>query len=210
MISFNPILNSDTDVDGDTLVITSVTAVTSKGTASYSGSNIIYTPNLNAVGSDSLSYTISDGNGGTASATVSITIIVTDQPPVVISPIKLEAIKNKSFSFDLGYHVQDESKNTLVYELLNPNDIPGLSISSVGVISSSNVGGILGDKDFSVNITDSFNHIVTVNMSLFVVEIFLNPNGIVEINNSKITIAASGLGDTLMALPHFTENISKG
>lgn len=121
------------------------------------------------------------------------------QPPVVLAQIKLEAIKNSPFTFDLASHVSYSVMSELTYELLNPNNIPGLTISSAGVISSSNVGSVVGEKEFTVNIRDSYNRLVPVTLSLFVVEIFLNPNGIVEINNSKITIAASGLGDTPLA-----------
>ena len=47
------------------------------GTAVISGggTTVTYTPSAGYIGSDSFSYTASDGHGGTASATVSITVI---------------------------------------------------------------------------------------------------------------------------------------
>jgi len=70
-------LSNDSDADGDTLTITSV-GTPSNGTAVISGGEIIYTPNPGFTGVDTFSYTISDGNGGTATATETVTVIGPD------------------------------------------------------------------------------------------------------------------------------------
>ena len=62
---------SPTDADGDLLTITSVTGE-ANGTATISGTNIIYTATGGT--SDSFTYTVSDGFGGIASQTVNVTI----------------------------------------------------------------------------------------------------------------------------------------
>jgi len=69
------VLINDYDPDNDTLVITAVTKA-NKGTVSWQpGQNTItYTHNPKRKGSDSFNYTISDGRGGVASGTVSITL----------------------------------------------------------------------------------------------------------------------------------------
>ena len=67
------VLSNDSDVDGDTLIISSVTNPLN-GTAVINGINIIYEPNTNYSGTDSFTYTVSDGNGGSATATVHITV----------------------------------------------------------------------------------------------------------------------------------------
>ncbi len=64
---------NDSDPDGDTLT-TSAASGGSNGTLSVSGNNVTYTPNSGFTGNDSFSYTISDGNGGTATASVSVTV----------------------------------------------------------------------------------------------------------------------------------------
>src|SRR5882672_8691187 len=63
-----PVLANDSDVDGDPLTIT--TASGTNGTVSIVGTNLVFTPATNFNGVATLSYTISDGHGGTASATV--------------------------------------------------------------------------------------------------------------------------------------------
>src|SRR5205807_7664912 len=65
---------NDSDVDGDQLVVSSAGGA-SKGTVSVTQDNKVrYTPNLNENGSDSFTYTVSDGHGGTATGMVGVTI----------------------------------------------------------------------------------------------------------------------------------------
>ena len=80
------VLTGDTDADGDTLTVTLVTAP-SDGTASISGGKVLYTPIYGYVGSDSFTYTISDGWGGTATATVNVTDGAITTPPVMTTTV---------------------------------------------------------------------------------------------------------------------------
>jgi len=70
-----PVLVNDVDADGDTLTIASFTQG-ARGVVSNNGNGTLrYVPNGDfSQGSDSFSYTVSDGHGGTASATVSVTL----------------------------------------------------------------------------------------------------------------------------------------
>jgi outer membrane protein OmpA-like peptidoglycan-associated protein len=68
------VLDNDSDPDGDALKILSL-GDTALGMAVISGNNIIYTPDKSCgPGTDKFSYTISDGNGHTASANVDVTV----------------------------------------------------------------------------------------------------------------------------------------
>ncbi|MBX2862582.1 MAG: tandem-95 repeat protein, partial [Leptolyngbyaceae cyanobacterium MAG.088] len=67
------VLANDTDVDSDALTILSVSAG-NNGSTSIENNQILYTPNADFVGTDSFTYEISDGNGGTDTATVSVTV----------------------------------------------------------------------------------------------------------------------------------------
>jgi CSLREA domain-containing protein len=69
------LLANDSDVDGDSLAITAAGSASSLGGAvTLDGTNIIYTPPLNHNGADQFSYTVSDGHGGSASATVTVAV----------------------------------------------------------------------------------------------------------------------------------------
>ncbi|TAP30835.1 tandem-95 repeat protein, partial [Alteromonas sp. KUL42] len=72
------VLDNDADTDGDTLIIISADAYL--GQAEISNSELLYTPPADFVGTDTLVYAISDGNGGTASATAQLTVNVNSVP----------------------------------------------------------------------------------------------------------------------------------
>jgi VCBS repeat-containing protein len=67
------VLANDEDPDGDSLTIIDVTAP-SHGTTSTDGDYVYYTPSIGYSGADIFTYTISDGNGGTDTGTVSVTV----------------------------------------------------------------------------------------------------------------------------------------
>lgn len=66
---------NDSDPDNDPLTIISITQP-SRGSANYVGCTVNYTVSGTTAGTTSFTYTISDGRGGTATATVNVTIIV--------------------------------------------------------------------------------------------------------------------------------------
>lgn len=73
------VLENDTDTDGDTLTVTSASA--SFGSVGInSDSSLLYTPNLDFVGQDNIVYVITDGQNGTAAATVQVTIVSNSAP----------------------------------------------------------------------------------------------------------------------------------
>ena len=69
------VLDGDTDVDaGDVLTIDAVGAA-ANGTTEIVGGQVVYTPNAGfADATDSFTYTVSDGNGGIDTATVTVTV----------------------------------------------------------------------------------------------------------------------------------------
>jgi len=67
------VLSNDSDADGDTLSLSAV-GTPGHGTAVISGTKVLYTPAAGYSGSDSFSYTVSDGKGGSTSATVTVTV----------------------------------------------------------------------------------------------------------------------------------------
>jgi hypothetical protein len=74
---------NDTDPDGDALTVTA-TAGAAHGTVAIDNpaTSVVYTPAPNFHGTDSFSYTADDGNGGTASAQVSVTVTPVNDPPI--------------------------------------------------------------------------------------------------------------------------------
>jgi Ca2+-binding RTX toxin-like protein len=67
------VLANDQDADGDALSITAFTQP-AHGQVSLAGGVFTYTPAVAFVGDDSFTYTVSDGRGGTDTATVNVTV----------------------------------------------------------------------------------------------------------------------------------------
>jgi outer membrane protein OmpA-like peptidoglycan-associated protein len=148
------VLANDSDPDGDTLTISSV-GTPAHGTAMISGNRINYAPAAGYAGADSFTYSIADGRGGTASATVSIAVqaVVLNRPPIA---------QNDSFTVN-----QDSTANSLNV-LANDSDPDGdtLTISTVtapahgtAVIAGNRVNyaptpGYTGSDAFTYTISD--------------------------------------------------------
>jgi hypothetical protein len=99
-----------------------VTAITQGANGSVaitnSGANVSYTPNANFNGADSFTYTISDGNGGTDTASVSITVTAVNDSPDAVN--------------DSASVAEDSSANGLNVRA-NDNDPDGDSFSITAV-----------------------------------------------------------------------------
>ena len=85
IIQASDLLANDTDANGDTITITNVTASTNThGTVSLDDNgNVIFTPEENYSGLASFTYTISDGNGKSDTATVTVQVNSVNDAPVI-------------------------------------------------------------------------------------------------------------------------------
>lgn len=83
--NFLDLLSNDSSApDGpETLRISDVSNSAQGGvvTLGSSGTHVLYSPPANFVGTDTFTYTLSDGNGGTAQETVTITVTELNDPP---------------------------------------------------------------------------------------------------------------------------------
>jgi hypothetical protein len=76
------VLANDSDPDGDDLALDAVTQP-GDGTAAIDGDQITYRPDTGFAGTDSFAYTVADGRGGSAGATVTVTV----REPADTSPV---------------------------------------------------------------------------------------------------------------------------
>ena len=67
------VLSNDEDLNGDTLSLSGL-GLASNGTLTSNAGVVTYTPAPGFIGTDSFVYTVSDGNGGFDSATVTVTV----------------------------------------------------------------------------------------------------------------------------------------
>jgi len=76
-ITFNPRRN-DTDADADRLEVTG-TGLAAHGQVTFTAGAITYNPTPGYTGSDTFTYTVSDGRGGTFTATVNVNVYATNE-----------------------------------------------------------------------------------------------------------------------------------
>ncbi|MFK7943051.1 MAG: Ig-like domain-containing protein [Paracoccaceae bacterium] len=88
-IPASTLLANDTDVDNDPLTIISVNDAVSTGVVTLNGTDVVYDPNgqfedlaVGETATDTFTYTVSDGQGGTAITTVTVTIDGVNDAPV--------------------------------------------------------------------------------------------------------------------------------
>jgi subtilisin family serine protease len=105
------VLANDDDPDGDPLHVTGVSQP-NNGTAALNGDDTVtYTPNAGYHGPDSFIYSIADGKGGTASATVSITVVNSDAPVACFKHSPKKPNKNTNVKFDASCSSDDRTSD---------------------------------------------------------------------------------------------------
>ncbi|QLG89639.1 retention module-containing protein [Chitinibacter bivalviorum] len=89
VIQGTTLLANDSDADGNPLTIIGVGTAGNGTVILNADGSITYTPNANYNGPDSFTYTISDGQGGTSTATVTVGVTPVNDPPVLLNPENL-------------------------------------------------------------------------------------------------------------------------
>ncbi|MFZ1073947.1 MAG: DUF2341 domain-containing protein, partial [Verrucomicrobiia bacterium] len=82
-VSAPGVLGNDTEPYGLTMTVVSYTQPANGGVTVSANGAYTYTPLANYNGSDSFTYTLTNGIGGTATATVNLTVTAVNQPPTL-------------------------------------------------------------------------------------------------------------------------------
>jgi hypothetical protein len=92
------VLANDSDVDGNPISLTSASAT--NGTVNIVGTNLFFTPASNYLGQVVLGYSITDGQGGNASAVVFVTVTPGTNTPPVANPDVISIPEDTTLTFD--------------------------------------------------------------------------------------------------------------
>ncbi|MGE0277957.1 MAG: beta strand repeat-containing protein, partial [Nitrospiraceae bacterium] len=195
--SFNNILDvlaNDGDPDvGDTLTITAagtVLAPTAGGLVTPNGNNLIYTPAVGFSGTESFSYTVSDGTA-TASATVTVTVVGANTAPNAVD--------------DSGLNVQQNSVNNALDVLANDSDPDVGDVLTITAIGATSNGGTLTNNGTSLSYTpaaaytgpESFSYTVSdgiaTDTAIVTVNVTTGNTTPVAVNDSSFNV---GMGTT--------------
>jgi gliding motility-associated-like protein len=146
------VLNNDSDVDGDDFTVVSTTVPENGSVVINEDGTITYTPNPDFNGEDSFTYTISDGNGGTDTAKVTITVNAVNDAPIAVD---VEA-------------TTDEDNAVIVSVLDNDTDVDGDGLTVVSTTDPEN-GSVVINEDGTITYTpnpdfngeDSFTYTIS-------------------------------------------------
>ncbi|PNH99632.1 Ig-like domain-containing protein, partial [Vibrio diazotrophicus] len=117
------VLSNDSDKDGDPLTIVSATVPQEQGSVEIVGGKLVFTPAENYNGQANIEYTISDGQGGSDTAKVTVTVNPVNDAPVG------EA--------DTAEAVEGTTITVTESVLDNDDDVEGNTLTVVGVNSSA-------------------------------------------------------------------------
>ncbi|TMP05576.1 hypothetical protein CWC11_09600 [Pseudoalteromonas sp. S3178] len=178
------VLANDSDIDGDNLTITR--AVTELGMASVVENKIEYTPTPNSNGVAIVSYTISDGNGASASANLQITISPTNDAPVANSD---------------SITIAEDTQGALINVLSNDTDIDGDSLNISSVVSDIGNVAILNNL---IQYTPSANENGTATISYTLTDGIASTTGTLTVTITPVNDAPIANSDAATILEDAT------
>lgn len=209
-IAFATLLANDGDGDGDSLQVIGVDNV-SGGTASMTSGGIVFTPGTNFNGTASFDYIVSDGRGGEAVATVTLSIAAAnDAPTAEDDTVAGEEDRVSTFrAFDLLSNDGDADGDTL--------SITGVGDAQNGTVSLTQDGDVVftptanhhGDASFTYTVSDGHGGTADATVAVQVASVNDAPiagdDTLTGVEDEVLTVQASTLlandtdgdGDTL-------------
>ena len=146
------LLSNDTDADGDALAVTATTAV-ANGTLTRADGSVTYTPDAGFSGTDSFGYTLSDGKGGTASGSVTITVAPKPNTAPVAGADSASTVSPEPIAINLLANDTDADGDALT---VTANTAPanGSLSQSGGSATYTPAPGFSGTDSFAYTLSD--------------------------------------------------------
>jgi outer membrane protein OmpA-like peptidoglycan-associated protein len=171
--SGNPIavLVNDSDADGDTLTVTAVTAP-AHGSAVATASGVAYTPAPDYLGEDGFTYTIGDGHGGSATASVHVTVSTPNHPPVA-GALSVRVLKGDSIDIPVLQAASDPDGDPLTVISVNhtgPISTNVVSLNSDGSVHYQSIHGWFGQDYFEYTVSDGHGGTASATVAVYVYE----------------------------------------
>ena len=147
------VLTNDSDPDGDPLTVIGNTNPSNGTVVMNANGTFTYTPGANFNGSDSFDYTISDGNGGTDTATVFINVTPVNDAPNAVNDSNTTAF-NTAISGQVLTNDSDPDGDPLtVVSNTNPSN-GSVVVNANGTYTYTPTNGFSGNDSFTYTISD--------------------------------------------------------
>jgi hypothetical protein len=186
-----PVLANDSDVEGNTLTITAITQGAHGVAVIRTGTPLMYiefTPVANYAGSDTLTYTISDGKGGTATATVNLVVRQVPDPPVAVNDA---AATNEDTAVTVNVLANDfdVDNNTLSVANIIAQPAHGAAVRNPNnTITYTPAANYNGSDSFTYNLADGTGRFATGTVNVTIAAVNDPPVAV----NDSVTIAEDG------------------
>ena len=151
------VLANDVDVDGDTLTVTAATSPNGTVTINANGT-LSFTPAANFNGATTISYTISDGNGGSDTATVFVNVTPVNDAP--------DAIDDGSAATPLLTVAEDSGASAPITVLANDVDVDGDTLTVTAATSPNGTVTINANGTLSFTPAANFNGATTISYTI--------------------------------------------
>ncbi|MEL6480182.1 MAG: Ig-like domain-containing protein, partial [Pseudomonadota bacterium] len=163
------VLANDTDDDGDTVTLSGVGNASNGSVQQNANGTVTYTPAQGFVGNDAFTYTISDGNGGTAQGAVSVTVNEAENPPVAVNdtagtaaetPVTIAVLANDS----------DPDGDEINLDSVGSSPDGEVTANDDGTITFTPNAEFAGDASFSYTIRDETGLTASATVTVSVAE----------------------------------------
>ncbi len=150
------VTGNDQDIDGDLLVVTSVTDGANGTVVNNNDGTVSYTPAAGFLGTDSFEYTIDDQNGGApATATVTVNVLAAPNTPPVANDDAIIVDEDDAVTFQPGANDTDDDGDSVVATSVEAQAASGTAVVNPdGTVTYTPNANFNGDDSFTVMVGD--------------------------------------------------------
>ncbi|MEI2692525.1 MAG: Ig-like domain-containing protein [Anaerolineae bacterium] len=169
------VLANDSDVDGDSLGVSGL-SLAANGLVSSDGISVTYTPNIGYFGSDAFTYAISDGNGGSAAAQVTVTVQWVNAPPVAQAD---SAVTAEDQALVVGVLANDFDADGHALQIIAAGGAAHGAVQHDGsLVTYTPAADFHGSDAFSYTISDGYGGESTAQVQVTVTPVNDNPTAL--------------------------------
>ncbi|HEY5597923.1 MAG TPA: tandem-95 repeat protein [Kiloniellales bacterium] len=147
------VLGNDADADGDAVRVTAVTQGQNGHVAINADGTLTYTPVADFFGGDSFIYTISDGRGGTSSATVSLVVRPVNDAPAAADDTTHTA-QGQPVTVAVLANDGDAEGDALTVTAASQGTNGQVAINADGTLTYFPAAGFAGTDSFTYTVSD--------------------------------------------------------